>query len=514
MLRRRKWILLQTVILVPAVAVGLSLRLAPTYEASAEVVLKYQNLAGLLTGIQDVSTGSQNADRVAKTQARVARAPELAARVLEAVGLSDRSPRELLSASTVSPDTGGSDVLEFTVRDGDATTARVLASAYARQYIRYRREVDTEPIIVARQGLTERINELRRDGRQDSALYDRLVENEQQLKTMEALQTANASVLRLPDQASKVSPNPIRNGILGLLLGIVVGIGLASLREALDTRVRSVDAVAAYVRAPLLARLPEPPRKRRQKSSLVMLNDPEGAHAEAFRLLRTNIEFANVDRGLRTIMVTSATEGEGKSTTVANLGIAFARMGRTVAVVDLDLRRPTLDVLFGVKDSSFGVVDVALGYVRLEQALVHIPIDGAPTGNGSTPSHSHGDGRGERTVAILPAGQSPPDPGEFVNTSAVRRVLRALQDQFDVVLIDVPPLLGVGDALTLSAEVTGVILVTKLEVLRRGMLRELETVLRNAPATVLGFAVTGAQPEQTYGSGYYTDRRPASRASV
>ena len=130
----------------------------------------------------------------------------------------------------------------------------------------------------------------------------------------------------------------------------MLGIGLAFLREALDTRVRSADEVGEKLGLPLLARVPEPPRKLRNSNRLVMQADPHGAQAEAFRTLRTNIEFVNLDVHARTIMITSAIQSEGKSTTAANLAIAFARMGKRVALVDLDLRRPFLDKFFDFGD--------------------------------------------------------------------------------------------------------------------------------------------------------------------
>jgi Mrp family chromosome partitioning ATPase len=512
-LRRRKWIFLQAVVLVPAAAVALSVRQAPSYEASSEVVLKYQNLAGVLTGIQDYSTVFQDAERVSETQARLAASPALASRVLAEAGIRDREPVDLLDASSISAD-ASSDVLRFTVTDGEADTVRILATTYAREFIRYRRELDTQPIVLARRGLAERIEELRAAGRERSKLYDTLVESEQQLRTMEALQTANAAVLRLPEAATKIGPTPTRNGVLGLLLGIVLGLGLAFLREALDTRVRSSETVTSALGAPLLGRIPVLPKKRRRAAPLVMLESPDGPYAEAFRVLRTNIEFMNIDRGARILMVTSASEDEGKSTTAANLAIAFARAGRRVALVELDLRRPSLDLMFDLEDVPHGITEVALGHVRLEQALVHIPLGQAPSGNGAAPVGRLQSGR-QGSLDLLPAGELPPDPGEFVTSDALARTIRDLGERFDIVLLDVPPLLGVGDALALSAYAEGLIVVTRLKALRRGMLRELSVVLARSPAALLGFVMTGGELESEYGyTGYYAERRPAEREPV
>src|SRR5205814_1509032 len=136
-------------------------------------------------------------------------------------------------------------------------------------------------------------------------------------------------------------------------------------REALDTRVRSAEEVVERLELPLLARLPEPPRKLRADNRLAMLAEPTGVQAEAFRMLRTNLEFSALGKEIRTIMVTSSVEQEGKSTTVANLAIALARAGQRVVLVDLDLRRPFIDRFFDLDDHA-GLTQVAIGHATLE----------------------------------------------------------------------------------------------------------------------------------------------------
>jgi len=502
--RRRWWLLLLGLILVPLAAVLFSLRQERIYQGSAEVLLSQDNLAASLTGVQDQSL-NQPADRVATTQAGLARVPTVVAETLRAAGTPRRSIRDFLDASSVSTKTN-SDLLDFSVRDPDPALARRLATEYARQFTRYRRKLDTAALVTARNEVQTKINELESAGERRSALYASLVEKEQQLSTMEALKTSNASVVREAEQAGQVQPRPARNGILGVLLGGILGIGLVFLWEALDTRVRSADDISRRLGLPLLARIPAPPRKLRNANKLVMREEPHGIQAEAFRMLRTNLEFSRFERNARTIMVTSAVEQEGKSTTVANLAVALARAGQRVVLVDLDLRRPFVDRLFHL-DYEWGVTQVVLGHATLDQALTTMSVEAPRRGRSARggPAGENGGGRGHGALHVLPSGPVPPDPGEFVATKGLHTLLDRLREQADVVLVDAPPMLHVGDALVLSGVVDAVIVVTRANVVRRQMLDEVRRLLDTVPAQKLGFVLTGAESEEGYGYGgsYY-----------
>ena len=237
------------------------------------------------------------------------------------LGLEEWSPSDLLGISSVSssPD---SDILTFTVKSEDRKLAVPLATAYARQFTRYKRELDTQTIAELQQQVEEQLNELESEGNTDSPQYQTLVAQSDKLQSLVALQTARAVLVRPATAAVQVEPQPVRNAILGIALGLFLGLGLAALLEALDSRVRSARKVGAELQLPVLARIARPPRALRMHDRLVMLADPTGPHAEAFRMLRTNIELARADTQLRTIMVTSAVKNEGKSTTIANLAVA------------------------------------------------------------------------------------------------------------------------------------------------------------------------------------------------
>jgi Mrp family chromosome partitioning ATPase/capsular polysaccharide biosynthesis protein len=484
-----------------------SLHQQSMYRASAQVLLSDQNLASALTGTQQSTGVSLQADRVAQTQADLARVPDVARRALAEVRLR-RSPGVLLAHSSVTAKTNA-DLLQFSVTDHDPALAARLATAYAHQYVLYRQQLDTGALQRARAEVQQRIDELPKSS---SALMQSLIEKDQQLATMEALQTSNASVVENAGSAAQVQPRPLRNGVLGLAFGLFLGLGLAFLWEALDSRVRSAEEIGERLNLPLLARLPEPPRRLRKDEQIVMLADPRSTSAEAFRMLRTNLEFARLGHDVKTIMITSAVEQEGKSTSVANLGVALARAGQAVVLVDLDLRRPFLDRFFELHGRR-GLTDVAIGEAELGDVLVHVPFrdltDGpvlkpAPRGaNGHAAAQTPTVSLHVGSLSVLPAGRIPPSPGDFVGSVALAAILHELRERFDTVLVDTPPMLKVGDAMTLSPNVDALVLVTRMNVVRQQMVTELRRLLDASPTRKLGFLVTGAESEEGYGYGSY-----------
>lgn len=508
--RRRKWVILQAVVLVPVAALGLSLSQNAMYEGSAQVLLSQQDLGSQLTGTQFSSSGDP-ADRQTQTQQQLARVPNVAGRAVRHLHLA-MSSAQFLAVTSVSPG-ANADTLTFHASDHNPGVASRMAAAYARAYVAYRLQVEAAPIETARAGLAERL----KSAPKGSALYNGLVEKEQTLQELEALKTSDATVVESGSSAVQTAPRTARNVVLGIVLGSFLGIGLAFLREALDTRVRSAESIADQIGLSLLARLPEPPKKLREINHLAMIDDPTGLQAEAFRMFRTNVEFAALGRDIQTIMVTSALEREGKSTTMANLAVALARSGQRVVLVDLDLRRPFVDRFFDLTGRA-GITNIAVGHLTVEEALVPIEIASIGGGagsighaltasgqvkilaNGNGAAAADNDRRG--TLSVLPTGPIPPDPGEFVGTAQLTAILERLRTLADIVLIDAPPLFHVGDGLTLSAKVDAVIVVTRMDVVRRPMLNELRRLLDTMPADKLGFVVTGAEAEETYGYGY------------
>jgi succinoglycan biosynthesis transport protein ExoP len=518
-LRRRKWVLLPAVIIAPAIAVLLSSRQPVVYEASAQVLIDRHSLPASLTDTSDPS--QTDPTRLLTTQAQLARVPAIARTTLSEAGLRDRSASDLLGASRVSSGID-SDILTFTVEDPEAPIAVRLATEYGRQFIAYKGELDARTLEAARASVKEQIEKLHAAGDTHSPLYESLVEKADQLTTVEALSPSSAVLVRPATGAARLAPPVVRNGVLALLLGLMTSIGLAFLWDALDSRVRSAEEIGGHLSLRLLGRLPRPPRSLRKARRLAMLAAPDSPYAEPFRMLRSSLEFALArlqssrrhspagertllysseqdaspltGQGASRLMVTSAVEGEGKSTTVANLAVALALEGRHVVLLDLDFRRASLHRFFDLEPRP-GLMEVLGGSVELSTAITYVDL-GEELGAASRAPVNRGAAKPR--LGVLPLGASPLHGGDLAVTLGLDRALEQIGNEADLVLIDGPPLLRVGDAMALTSYVHGLLVVASLSTVRPPILHELNRVLEDCPPVKLGFIVTGADVEGGY----------------
>lgn len=215
-------------------------------------------------------------------------------------------------------------------------------------------------------------------------------------------------------------------------------------------------------------------------NTLITISNPRSPVAEAFRTLRTNLEFSNLDKSLRSILVTSASAEEGKSTTLANLAVTIAQSGKRVVLVDADLRRPTQHTIFGLK-SIPGLTDM----VRDDSLLANPPTQDT----------------GVQNLKVLTSGQQPPNPAEILGSKRLSEILAALLENADMVLFDAPPLLAVTDAAVLASRVDGVLLVVSAGKTKRENARKAQSQLEKINARVIGAVLNNASPDS--GAQYY-----------
>ena len=500
-LRSRLWIILTLPIVAAVSAYAVSNTQTALYRATARVLVDRSSVVSAITNIQDPALGDPT--RFLSTEATVARSPTLAARVTSAAHVTGLTPQKLLTSSSVTPESAA-DLLDVSVSWSNASEAVRLANVYAQDFTQYKTELDTQRIDQALKRLTVRIATLRKTGAAGSASYATLLQYESQLETIGTLLANNTQVLAPASQAAQVRPRPTRDAVLGALLGVVLGIGLAFAAEAFDRRVRSDQEIEAVLGVPLLARVPRPPRHLRDGNGLVMLRDPGTVYAESFRKLKTSLDFVNLERRARTIMVTSAVPREGKSATVANLAVAFARSGRTVALVDLDLRQPSIHSFFHTKPDD-GITDVLAGKRSLPEALRtrYIAVGATTTAmrarNGGQPNNE------KPNLSVLSAGTMAPASGDMLadllESSRLTHVLEELSQQFELVLVDAPPLLPISDTIALTAKIDAVVLVVRAGIPMR-ILYELARQLQSTQAPILGFILTGVTATDAHGYGY------------
>jgi succinoglycan biosynthesis transport protein ExoP len=311
------------------------------------------------------------------------------------------------------------------------------------------------------------------------------------IRAVPDLQSGSALRISLVEPALTPS-EPIRprtnlNVTIGILAGLVFGVGLAFLRGFFDRSLKSPEELEAAAGAPVVGAIP--PFKVAAEP-LPVAKQPRTAVAEAFRKLRTNFAFLAVDRSSVCCVLTSPSAADGKSTVAANLAIALAQSGQRVAVVDADLRKPTLHKLFRLSQ-RVGTTTILLDQANVHDALQHL---------------------GPNLPAVLTAGQLPPNPSELLGSQRMADLLTELRQAYDVVLIDCPPILPVTDPMTVSQFADGVLLVGRAGATTKDQVVATRAACRKAGATIFGTvlnATTVTEGDQSAYHAYYGEMATA-----
>ncbi|MHB1318531.1 MAG: polysaccharide biosynthesis tyrosine autokinase, partial [Anaerolineae bacterium] len=286
---------------------------------------------------------------------------------------------------------------------------------------------------------------------------------------------------------SPISPNVPETVATAAAIGLALALAGAFLIEYLDDTVRSAEEVTRLTGLPLMAGIARMDGDGSQAERLITVQDPLSPVSEAYRVLRTGVRFASVDKPLHTLMVTSSGPSEGKSVTIANLAVAFAESGQRVLLVDSDLRRPVQHRVFRVSNFR-GLSDAILGGA----AVLAKSIQATDITN----------------LSVMPAGDIPPNPSELLASDRMGALIESLKQQFDLVLFDSPPALVVADGTILGSRVDGVILVTDVGQTHRKAAQQVANELRRARANLLGVVInrvggSGAGYGYGYGYGHY-----------
>ena len=277
-----------------------------------------------------------------------------------------------------------------------------------------------------------------------------------------------------------VKPNKVLNIVLGVIVGLAIGIGLAFFIEYLDTSVKTIDDVERALQSPVLGVIP-------QNVGYLISEGPDSPHAEAYRVLRTNIMFSLKDPKLNTITVVSGGAGEGKSTTIFNLATTFAQNGSRVLVVDSDLRRPSLHKILKVSN-SIGLTNYLLKQNSLEEVIQTTPL---------------------ATLDFLPSGKLPSSSMGVLSSAQMKELIRDLKRRYDYVFFDSPPIMGVSDASILSSEVDSVLQVIQYRRYPQPMTIRAKQMIEKVGGNLLGIVLNNinmaSDENYYYYSGYYYD---------
>ncbi|NSX38685.1 polysaccharide biosynthesis tyrosine autokinase [Pseudarthrobacter oxydans] len=442
---RRNWITIVALALVGLLVGGAaSLLIRPTYTASTQLFVAIQS-SGTVTELQQGNTFSQA--RV-QSYVKTVNSPIVLSPVVEALGLS-ASPDQLANRIEASSDP---DTVLITIKASDASPAQAAAIA--------------------------------------QAVGSSLVRAVDDLERPKAGGTSPVRLSIIAPAAAPVqpsAPNTKINLALGLLVGLGLGLAIAVLRTAFDTLVRGEAELRQVTDAPLLGRITFDPDAT--KKPLLTQTGIQSPRAEAFRQLRTNLQFTRIAGARKSVLVTSSIPGEGKSTTATNLALAVAQSGQSVCLVDADLRRPMVDTYLGL-DRHAGLTTALIGEADLDDLL-------QPWGDDS--------------FFVLTSGAIPPNPSELLGSEEMKMILSRLEDAFDFVILDAPPLLPVTDAAVLSQNVGGVVVVVGSQKTSRPELEKSLSALDLVGAQLLGLVLNRIPTKgaDAYSYSYYSYESPA-----
>ena len=502
----RAWLplLVASVVLAAGVAFAVSSQLPKSYEAKATLIVG-QSLSAVSPDYNQILVSQ----RLSATYAAVAKTRPTLGSVIQRLGLGVTSD-ELAQRIRVDAPLD-STLLTITAQDADPSRAAAIANALAQQLIAASPAIQgrqaeflasinadltaTQDQVRTTQAQVEALSGLpERTAAQDAelaTLEGRLVSLRSTYATLLSFSSSNASnLLSVIEPAvapiAPVSPKPLLNTLLAAVLGLLLAVGVAFVAEYLDDSIKDseqVQEVAGLSTLGAIVRM-KGDRARSEIYRLAALLYPRSGVAEAYRTLRTNIEFASLDEPIRTLLVTSSIPGEGKTTTAANLAVVFAQAGRRVLLVDADLRKPGVHLVFDLTNGHGLTTLLRSDEVRLDAI--------AQTTE-------------QENLRILTTGPLPPNPAELLGSQRMRTVLDRLKTGEDLVIFDSPPLLAVADSAILSSFLDATLFVIDARRSRRRAVRQSREVLAKAGANVLGVVLNQTPGTNSAYGGYYAD---------
>ncbi len=493
-LREQRILVVLIVIAFTGAAIGISIRQDKQYQATATIDVQQEN-----ADLQDVGltvpTTQTPEQRAAIGSQRVMQT-DVARRANE--NLDPKLPSLKPGAYLDVTPQARTNLIALTARNADPQRAAQVANAFAdaaRDVLtKERRKVYAERAKTFKTTLKT----ISRDPNNNftrASLVDRISRLQNLSKIAAPVDIVeNAAVPSTP-----VSPKPVRNGLLGFLLGLTVALLAAVVRDALDRRFKSQNEISDSLQLPLVGHV----RNDALGRSLPNANGREltGAELDAFRIVRTNVEFLSIDEPPKRIAVTSAVAEEGKSTVAAALAAAYALSGKRALLVECDLRRPTLAARLGLQPSP-GLSDYLIGRAEPQQVLQAVALD--PTGN--HPVETNGSGPSPAPVpnlVCITAGTRTPQPAELLGSKKFSTFLSEVSEAYDIIVLDTCPLLAVVDTLELIPNVDSILMCLRASRTTREQARAAHAAIDRLPSRPTGIVVTGVRPGSESDYGYY-----------
>jgi succinoglycan biosynthesis transport protein ExoP len=449
---RRRWIsTLGITLAVTLLAAGGTLLLTPKYTAITRLFFAVQGT----DSATDLAQGSNFAEKQMTSYAQVATSPLVLDDVIDRLSLPIATDELAGSIATNVPiDTV---ILEVAVENPDPTQAAAIANAIGSRLAT----------------VAATLSPQRSDG-------------------SDAVKATILTPAKTPSKPT--SPIVVQNVLLGFIVGLMIGAGVALVRQTLDTKIRSEVDVRAVTDSPILGTIafdehvPDHP--------VIIADEPHSSAAEAIRRLRTNLQFVGNEGTSKTLVITSSVPGEGKSTTSINLAVSMADAGARVILIDADLRRPSVAKYTGLEGRA-GLTSILIGRAELDDVVQQWR---------------------NTSLHVLPAGPVPPNPSELLGSAAMSELLTELSNTYDVILLDTPPLLPVTDATILTKMVGGAVVIVGADRLHRGQLQESLSLFQTAGAHLHGLVVNKISKHEAnaygygygYGYGYAPDGKPVA----
>ncbi|MEO0094442.1 MAG: polysaccharide biosynthesis tyrosine autokinase [candidate division WOR-3 bacterium] len=325
--------------------------------------------------------------------------------------------------------------------------------------------------------------QLERQKKANEEIYTMLLSKLEESKIAEAMQISQARIIDhaiVPDRP--VEPKPKQNAVLGFLLGLLIGIGGAFLMEYIDTSVKTTKDIEELTGISVLATVPFV--KNKHQIDIPTVNEPNSDIAEAYRILRTNLSFSSATRPINSLLITSTLPQEGKTTTCINLGITLSQQGHKVIILDCDFRRPKLHNYFKniVKDNHNGLTDILINRIKLKDGIIKSEIE---------------------NLYFITSGTIPANPAELLGSNRMAEVLNDLKKDFEYILIDAPPALGIADARILGKICDAILVVVMSGKTSRDAVVEVKDELERAGEKIIGYILNGVNLTERYYRRHY-----------